>query len=85
MELALATGKAKTRTALAGAVRQLLLLIALAYGTAYLVPACISFFCGQVNEPSALERGSRFDLHAELICESAPSLVWERSACHLPK
>lgn len=88
MELALTIRKAKTHSALGGALRQLLLLNALAYGIAYMVPACISFACGQVDgemQSGAFVRGPSFDLHAELICESAPPRLWERSTCNLPK
>jgi hypothetical protein len=88
MELALATKEANACSALAVASRQLLFLIALGYGLAYIVPACISFAFRQGNEEprsSAFVHGSDFNLHAELVCGSAPPRLWERSACNLPK
>ena len=88
MDLALATKKANTRSALAVASRQLLLLIALGYGIAYIVPACISFASRQIGEEpraSAFVRASDFELRAELVCETARPRLWERSACNLPK
>ena len=98
MELAVATKEARTGTrigtrtrtgsALTVALWQLLLLIALAYGIAYIVPACFNFASRQANEEprsSGLIHGSGIDLHAELVCESAPPRLWERPACNLPK
>lgn len=88
MELALATKRAKKRSAVAWASRQLLLLVAIAYGTAYLGSVCMGFAGGRVNvEPpsSALAHGARFDLRAKLICESAPLRLWEHSTCNLRK
>lgn len=89
MELAVATKEAKARGALTRASRQLLLLIALGYGIACIVPACLSFVSRQVNDEEprsgAFVHASRLDLHAELACESARPRLWERSACHLPK
>jgi hypothetical protein len=80
--------RARTGSALAAALWQFLLLIALAYGIAYMVPLCISFISRQANEEprsSGLIHGSGIELHAELVCESAPTRLWERSACNLPK
>jgi hypothetical protein len=88
MELALATKKAKIGSALAGTLRQLLLLIAIAYGIAYMVSGCISLASRPTGEePRSGEaiQGSDSPLHAELICGSASPRVWERSACNLPK
>ena len=100
MELAVATKEARTgtrtraqartrtRSALTVALWQLLLLIALAYGIAYLVPACFNFASGQPSEEArsnGLVHGSGIELHAELVCQSAPPRLWERSACNLPK
>jgi hypothetical protein len=80
--------QARTRSALTVALWQLLLLIALAYGIAYLVPACFNFASGQPSEEArsnGLVHGSGIELHAELVCQSAPPRLWERSACNLPK
>jgi hypothetical protein len=80
--------RARTRRALTLALWQLLLPIALAYGVAYIVPACFSLASRQANEEprsSGLVHGSGMELHAELVCESAAPRVWERSACNLPK
>jgi hypothetical protein len=87
MEFAVATKKTATRGALT-VPWQLVLLIAASYGVSYIVPACISFASRQVNEEprsSAFVRDSSFRLTAELVCESTPSRLWERSACDLPK
>jgi hypothetical protein len=87
MELAVATKRAPTRRALT-VPWQLLLLIALSYGISYIVPACISFASRQVNEEpgsSEFARESSFKLTADLVCESRPPRLWERSACDLPK
>jgi hypothetical protein len=62
MELALATKEANARSALAVASRQLLFLIALGYGLAYIVPACISFafrLNGSRRKMFALQFGSQ--------------------------
>ncbi|HEY6619240.1 MAG TPA: hypothetical protein VIY68_06835 [Steroidobacteraceae bacterium] len=63
--------------------------MSLGFGISYLVPACISFASRPVNDeesrPSAFPDGSGFNLHAELVCESIPARLWERSACNLPK
>lgn len=88
MELALATREVDARGALTVATRQLLLLIALGYAIAYIVPACFSFGSLQVNEEprsGILVGGSGFKLYAELVCESVPAWLRERSACDLPK
>jgi hypothetical protein len=96
MELAVAiqearTGtRARTRTrgALTVALWQLLLLIALAYGIAYIVPACFDFASRQASEEprsNGLVHGSGIELHAELVCESSPPRLYKRSACNLPK
>jgi hypothetical protein len=94
MELAVATKRVRTRTraptrgALAGVLWQLLLLIALAYGIAYLISACFNVASGAAQEEprsSGLVRGPGIELHAELLCQSAPTRVWERRACNLPK
>ena len=95
MDLALATQDsapatkgANVRSSLAVASRQVMLLIALGYGISYIVPACFSFASLQVNEESrssAFVHGPGFNLHAELVCESAPRRLLERSACELPK
>ena len=50
MELAVATKKARTRGALIVASQQLLLLIALSYGIAYIVSACVGFASPQAKE-----------------------------------
>jgi hypothetical protein len=78
----------RTSSALTVASWQLLLLIALAYGIAYIVPVCFGFASRQANEgprSSALIHGSGIELHAELVCESAPLRLRERSTCNLPK
>jgi hypothetical protein len=70
------------------ALWQLLLPIALAYCVAYIVPACFSLASRLANEEprsSGLVHGSGMELHAELVCQSAPPRLWERSACNLPK
>jgi hypothetical protein len=88
MELALATYKAKAHSALAGALRQLLLLIALAYAIGYIVPACLSFDSTELKQQPrsrTLVQGSSFDLHAELVCETASRRLWEHSPCNFPK
>ena len=89
MEFAVATKEAKARSALTVASRQLLLLIALGYGIACIVPACLSFASRQVNDEDpragAFAHASGLDLHAELVCESARSRLWERSSCNSPK
>jgi hypothetical protein len=88
MELALATRKAKTGRALAAAVWQLLFLIAVAYGVAYLVSGCINFASEPASEESrssAAIQGVVSPLQAELVCGSASQQVRERSACYLPK
>jgi Ca2+/H+ antiporter len=88
MELALATRKAKTRRLRTVGSRQVLFLLLLAYAIAYVVPACVSFTSRQANEEprsTAFFQGSDFNLHAELVCESAPPRLWERSVCNLPK
>ena len=86
MVIALAKG-VRPRSALTLAWR-LLLLTALAYGIAYLVSACISFASLQVTEEprsTAVNQGSDFNLHAELVCGSAAPRLRERSECNLPK
>jgi hypothetical protein len=89
MESALITKEAKVRSALAATSLQLLLLIAAGFGISYLVPACISFASRPVNDeesrPSPFAHGSGFNLHAELVCESTPPRLRERSACNLPE
>jgi hypothetical protein len=100
MELAVATKEARagtrtgtyTRTRTGGALTmalwQLLLPIALAYGVAYIVPACFSLASRQAYEEprsSGLVHRSGMELHAELVCQSAPPRLWERPACNLPK
>jgi hypothetical protein len=86
MELALAKTEAHTGRALIVASRQLLLIIALAYAIAYLVPACISFASQQAEEPRASAvPDSDFRLSAKLLCESAPPRLRARSACNVPK
>jgi hypothetical protein len=89
MELAFATKEVSARSALTVASLQLLFLIALGYGISYLVPACISFACQQVNDEEprsgAFVHGSPFELRAQLACGSTPPRFWERSACNLPK
>jgi hypothetical protein len=88
MELALATRKVDARSALTVAAGQLLLLIALGYAIACLVPACFSVPSPQANEElrsGIIVPSSDFKLYAELVCESAPPRLWERSACNLPK
>ncbi len=80
--------RARTGSALTVALWQLLLLITLAYGIAYMVPVCFSFASPQANdEPrsSGLVHGSGSELRAELVCESAPLRLRERSTCNLPK
>jgi hypothetical protein len=80
--------RTRTGSALTAALWQLLLLIALAYGVAYAVPACFNLASQQANEEprsSGLVHGSGIELHAELVCESAPPRLWDRSACNLPK
>jgi hypothetical protein len=80
--------RARTGSALTVALWHFLLLIALAYGIAYIVPACFSFVSRQTNEEprsSGLVHGPGIELHAELVCGSAPPRLWERSTCHLPR
>jgi hypothetical protein len=87
MELALATKEDRASSALTVATLRLLLLIALGYGISYIVPACISFASLQVNEEprsSASVQSPGLQLHAALVCGSAPPRLWERSACNLP-
>jgi hypothetical protein len=88
MELAVATRKARTRSALTAASWQLLLLIAFSYGIAYVFAACINSASAPVSEEprsSTSVQTSGFNLHAALVCESAAPRLWERSACSLPK
>jgi hypothetical protein len=88
MELALATKKAKTGRALAAASWQLLFLIAISYGIAYLVAGCMSFAADPASaEPRSGEiiQHSDTPLHAELVCGSASTRLWEHSECSLPK
>ena len=88
MELALATREVDHRSALTVAAGQLLLLISLGFAIAYIAPLCFSFASLQVNEEprsGMLVGGSGFKLYAELVCESVPAWLQERSACDLPK
>ena len=88
MEFALATEKAKTRNALARPLRQLLLLIAITYAIARIVPFCMGLISAPLDQepPSrVLTHGASFDLHAELVCESPPLRQQERLACNLSK
>jgi hypothetical protein len=71
MELALAKKEAKARGALTQASLRLLLPIAIAYGVAYIVPACLGSHAQVEQEPRASAfHGSGLTLHAELQCES---------------
>lgn len=88
MQLAVAAKRARTRSTLAMAIGQLLLLIVLAYGVSYLVSACINFASAPADEEpraSALVPDSGTHLQAQLACESTPPRVWEHTACDLPK
>jgi hypothetical protein len=87
MEPALAAKALTTPRALTRIVRQLVLLVAITYGTAYIVQFCFSFDSSKEDEPqsSTLLRGSRFNLHAELACDSASTRLWEGPACNLLK
>ena len=88
MELALATRKAKARNELLAASRRLLLLLAVAYAVAYIVPACISHASRQVDEEtdsSTFIHGPTSNLHAELVCGAASPGLWEHSECNMPK
>jgi hypothetical protein len=72
MELALAKKEAKARSALILASWQLLLLIAIAYGVAYIVPACLGTSTQVEEEPlPSVFHSSGLKLYAELDCESA--------------
>jgi hypothetical protein len=85
MELALATSEAKTRSGLAAALRQILLLIVLAYAIAYFVPACFTLASRQADkapQSRGLTQFSGAKLHAELACASAPPQPWDRSTCN---
>ncbi len=88
MELALITRQTQARSELLGASRRLLLLLAVAYAVAYIVPACISHASRQVDEEtgsSTFIHGPTSNLHAELVCGTASPGLWERSECNMPK
>ena len=68
MELALAQ-KAKISHALPVALRQLLLLVATAFGIAYLTTACVSLACRPVHtEPTSSTFSRGLEAHAQAIC-----------------
>lgn len=84
MELAFATMKAKTHSLLAAALWQVLLLIAISYGIAYIVPACFNLASRQAGEEprtGILPRGAGAGLDAKLVCASAEPRLSERSTC----
>lgn len=76
--------KARARSELLAASRRLLLLLAIAYGMAYIIPACIGFESRPIVQEarsSALLDGSRSDLVAELVCDHDRPRSWKRFAC----
>lgn len=85
MELAFATMKTKTRSSLAAPFWHVLLLIAISYAIAYLVPACFDLASRQAGEEQRsgiLARDSGVRLDAQLVCASAEPQLSERSACN---
>ena len=84
MELSLATKDAHTQSALKVASRQLLILIALAYGISYIVPACMDLASTTIQEErgsAALVLGSGLQRPVEWVCDSALPRLWEHPAC----
>ena len=80
--------KARARSELLAASRRLLLLLAIAYGMAYIVPACISFVSPPIDQKarfSALVDGPRSDLVTELVCDHDRLRSWQRYACNIQK
>lgn len=86
MEVAFASMKTKFHSVLAAALSQVLLLVAISYGIAYIVPACFNLASRQAAEEphtDTLARGSDAGLDAKLVCASVQrQQLSERSACH---
>jgi hypothetical protein len=79
--------KARARSELLAATRRLLLLLAIAYGMAEIIPACISFVSPPIDQQARLSApidGSRSDLVAEIVCDHNRSR-WEPYACNFQK